>query len=407
MNTREMESVDESFEEANRLLECGEPRAAFGSFSDILARQPDHGMAALGRAIALQDLGFRDDASAIFSQINRDAPHASAARYCHAIDRLRRADLAAGFTAYEAREDYMGVIGSLDGLSVTRAGRRWRGEEGLSGRSILIHWEQGLGDTIQFARYVPLVERAAGQLVFEVQAPLRRLMSSLDSSAILVCPGDEMPEVDFQCPLMSLPHVLGTTLETIPAQIPYLSAEPSFIEEWMQRLGSSNGRLRVGVAWHGNVKNKRDARRSIPLQQFIKALPLGPDYLALQYEIRDGDQLWLMARPDIRYVGHAIQDFSDTAAIISQLDLVITVDTSVAHLAGALGKPVWVLIDYVPDWRWMLDRVDSPWYPTLTLVRQIALGDWSAPLAQVRQALEQHALQNAGPSVFDELKHEA
>lgn len=400
-------ALDEAFHRAERLLDAGRPDEALEAFSTMLAAAPHHGMAAIGRALSLQDLGHFDEASELLRGIQRCAPDAPAAQYCCALDWLRRGDFIPGFAAYEARGVYMGDAPLNQEPVPTRPGRRWRGETPLAGRSILIHWEQGLGDTIQFARFVPIIERAGAQVFFEVQAPLARLLNSLDGQAQILSAGARLPEVDFQCPLMSLPHVLGTTLQTIPASIPYLAADQALVAQWRQRLGAASGSLRVGVVWHGNANNKRDIRRSIPLQQFIKALPLGLDYVALPYELREGDPLWLMARPDLHYLGHEVQDFADTAAIVTQLDLVITVDTSVAHLAGALGKPVWILIDHVPDWRWMLARTDSPWYPTARLFRQSVRGEWTEPLASVRQALELLAFRPGPSSAAFETPHAA
>jgi hypothetical protein len=354
-------------------------------FDQVLEQRPGDGLAALGRGRSLGDIGAFTQATEIIERIFHASPNEPAAAFFAALDRLLRGQLADGFRAYEARAEYMSTPHDL---IQERPGLPWRGEHSLDSKTLLVHWEQGLGDTIQFCRYVPMLQDFAARVVFEVQAPLYRLLQTLEGRFDLVVAGETPSGIDFKCPLLSLPLVFGTTLDSIPSKPRYLSADQGSLAKWERLLGGRDGRPRIGVVWHGNVQNSRDGRRSIPLWEFIKALPVGPDYVSLQYEIRSGDELVLMARPDIRYIGQDLVDFADTAAVVEQLDLVISVDTSVAHLAGALGKPTWLLVDFVPDWRWLLERRDSPWYASVRLYRQTKRGDWSSPLALVRQDIE-------------------
>jgi hypothetical protein len=201
---------------------------------------------------------------------------------------------------------------------------------------------------------------------------------------------EALPEYDYHCSLMSLPWIFATTLDTLPARVPYLSAAPDKTAQWAARLGPRQGR-RVGLAWSGNPGHKGDAQRSIPLAALSALACPGVRFIAVQKELRAADRPVLMQFPTLEWHGAALEDFDDTAALIDGLDLVITVDTAVAHLAGALGKPVWLLLPYAPDWRWLLDRGDSPWYPTARLFRQNAVGDWRGVIARVADALRQYA----------------
>jgi ADP-heptose:LPS heptosyltransferase len=201
----------------------------------------------------------------------------------------------------------------------------------------------------------------------------------------VVARGDALPEFDWQCPLMSLPLAFRTCLETIPADIPYLQAEPDLARAWATRLGVRR-RPRIGLAWAGNADHRNDRNRSIALSRLLPLLETEADFVSLQKVVRPGDDALLEAH-NVLPVGDALGDFADTAALIAGLDLVISVDTSVAHLAGALGKPIWVLVTYVPDWRWLIGRDDSPWYPSARVFRQDASRDWEAVVARVRTAL--------------------
>jgi hypothetical protein len=212
------------------------------------------------------------------------------------------------------------------------------------------------------------------------------MRSSLAGVTEVISKGSPLPDFDYQCPLLSLPLAFGTRLETIPSPTPYLQAPEQISKAWQVRLGPKT-RPRIGLVWSGNPAHRDDQNRSIALQSLSPLLDSGATFVSLQKDIRDADAAVLRERNDILHFGDALKDFSDTAALISNLDLVISVDTSVAHLAGALGKPVWVLLTYVPDWRWLLDRDDSPWYPTARLFRQSESRTWGDVIARVRADL--------------------
>jgi ADP-heptose:LPS heptosyltransferase len=256
----------------------------------------------------------------------------------------------------------------------------------LNGKTILIYAEQGLGDTIQFCRYVSLVSNLGAKVLLEVQAPLVKLLSSIDDYVNVIPRGGALPSFHYQCPLLSLPLAFQTTLETIPKVSKYIQADEKKVIDWEARLGKQNN-LRVGIVWSGSLDHSNDQNRSIPLSELIAYLPPNFDYVCLQKELREGDKEALLQHPEIRWFGEDLNDFSDTAALCELMDVVVSVDTSVAHLAGALGKKAWVLIPFSPDWRWLLDRKDSPWYRSIKLFRQEEMGDWSSALRNVENEL--------------------
>ena len=257
---------------------------------------------------------------------------------------------------------------------------------GIADKTILLHSEQGFGDTIQFCRYVPLVAARGARVILEVEEPLQGLLTGLAGTARVMAKGDLLPDFDLQCPLLSLPLAFGTQLETIPSAGAYLRAPDQALLKWGARLPSKR-RPRIGIAWAGNAKHIRDRERSIDLRSLLPLLDVDATFVSLQKEVRAADTATLKESADIIHFGHELEDFSDTAALISHLDLVISVDTAIAHLAGALGKPVWILLTHVPDWRWLLDRDDSPWYPTARLFRQSETREWDSVIMRVRDAL--------------------
>lgn len=266
---------------------------------------------------------------------------------------------------------------------------RWSGAEPIDGRTFFVHSEQGLGDTLQFMRYVPLLAARGASVVFEVQSALVDLLHDFDGAQRVIARGDPIPEFDLHCPLLSLPAALGTDLATIPAKVPYLRADPARVESWTGRLAGLPASARIGVVWAGNPNHGNDHNRSIPFAAFRTILNHpGVTFISLQKEIRASELDAVSAQSFPFDPGVELHSFADTAALVSALDAVITVDTSIAHLAGALGKPTWILLPFAPDWRWMLERPDTPWYPTARLYRQPRPGDWTTPLAAVREALD-------------------
>lgn len=260
----------------------------------------------------------------------------------------------------------------------------WLGDAPVEGKRVLLTAEQGFGDVIQFSRYALMVEEMGADVILEAPAPLIKLIRTIGPQFKVIERGQAFDDYDFYCPYMSLPLAFRTTVETIPQPVPYLHVDQanSFLPE------KEDGCLRVGLVWSGSLTHTRDQKRSIPLSKFSNFLDLPVEFHCLQKEIRPDDVAVL--ENDARIILHTadLHDFSDTANLVDAMDVVISVDTSVAHLAGALGKQVWILLPRIPDYRWMLDREDSPWYPTAKLFRQSGFGDWEEVLARVKAELE-------------------
>jgi tetratricopeptide (TPR) repeat protein len=293
-----------------------------------------------------------------------------------------------GWKAYEARWDML-----VDGLPIAprHADRpRWNGRARLAGRTLLLHAEQGIGDTLQFVRYVPKLARQGARVIVEAQPSLVPLLRSLDGAAEVMALDAPPPAFDLQCPLLSLPLACGTTLATIPAEVPYLAPPPERVAIWRPRVGRRRaGRRRIGLAWSGNPDYPNDHNRSIRLSRLEPLLTRTDCALhVVQTPIRATDRAVLDGLPSVKDHSAALGDFADTAALLSLMDLVISIDTAVAHLAGALARPTWLLLPFSAEWRWLTLRADSPWYPTMRLFRQPAPGDWDGVLAAVVRALD-------------------
>jgi Flp pilus assembly protein TadD len=306
---------------------------------------------------ALRDARSFAAADTCFSAAIERDPNATAARLGLAVSRLVQGDLAGGFAAFEARWKRLPTP-------------QWKGEP-LNGRRLLIHGEQGYGDAIQFLRYVPLTARMGGRVTLEVHPALVRLFANIAEGVAVVARGDAIPPHDVQCPMMSLAHAFGTTLTGIPANVPYLRPDPAEAVAWASRLGD-DGRPRVGLVWAGNPEHANDRNRSLPVAALAPLLAV-PDIRFFSLQAGDARR---DLPPGVTDAINGVRDFADSAALMANLDLVISVDTAPLHLAGALGRPAWGLIAFAPDWRWLIDRDDSPWYPTLTLFRQSEPGDW-------------------------------
>jgi Flp pilus assembly protein TadD len=267
----------------------------------------------------------------------------------------------------------------------------WNGED-VAGKTVLLHSEQGLGDTIQFIRYAPCVKRLGARVVVECHRALRRLLETCAGIDQRVDYGDSLPEYDFYAPLLSLPRIFQTTLQTIPAEVPYLHSELGLVGEWRERLRAVDG-FHVGVNWQGRGGAPQSLRRDIPPETLWRLSEI-PGVCLISLQKGEGQSTLAAAGSRVPIIDLGEFDtengpFMDTAAIMMNLDLVITSDTSIAHLAGALGVPVWVALPFVPDWRWMLDRSDSPWYPTMRLFRQKKLGDWEEVFGEIEAALRE------------------
>lgn len=271
-----------------------------------------------------------------------------------------------------------------------REGRpRWDGAP-VAGRTVLVWAEQGFGDSIQFVRYVPLLARAGARVIVEAPLALHGLLGSVEGVSTLVdrdCPAGERPDYDLQIPMMSLPHAFSTTVESVPAEIPYLHVEgrlPDTVETWLEE-DRDRRCLTVGLAWAGSPRNRRDAARSVPVEVLAPLFALdGVRFYSLQKGPgSEAIEPWSGDAGPVRNAGPLLDNgepnerFLDTARLMNRIDLVISADTATAHLAGALGRPVWTMLSAVPDWRWMFGRDDSPWYPTMRLYRQGEAGDWA------------------------------
>jgi tetratricopeptide (TPR) repeat protein len=263
----------------------------------------------------------------------------------------------------------------------------WDGSD-LRNKTILLYAEQGLGDTIHFIRYAPAVAERGGKTILECQRELASLMCRVEGVHEVIIRGDRLPSFDLHCPLLGLPLVFSTTIESIPAKVPYIKADTSLVEKWRGKIQSDKAAKKVGLVWAGAPVHKKDRYRSCSLETFA---PLGEIEGVSFYSLQKGDAAKEAKNHPggMKLTDHTdeINDFSDTAALIETLDLVISVDTSVAHLAGAMGKMTWTLLPFAPDWRWMLNREDSPWYPTIRLFRQPSSGDWDSVIAKVKDEL--------------------
>lgn len=370
----------------NALRALGRPAEALASYDRAIAAKPDYAGAYYNRGALLHDLRRFGEALRDYDRAIALSPDFADVHWNKALLDLISGNYEEGWRLYEWRWK-----GPQKDAVRSFTQRPWLGGEPLQGRRILLHAEAGLGDTIQFCRYAPLVAALGAQVVLEVPAPLQNLVSTLKGTHEVVKRGDPLPAFDLHCPLMSLPLAMKTTVATIPARVPYLFADPAKVDDWRRRLGPRS-RPRIGLAWSGSSIYKNDRERSVPLGLLTEPLALPVEFHVLQKDIRPEDLSALERLDQVRVQADRLNDFSDTAALLEMMDLVISVDTSVAHLAGAMGKEVWILLPFLPDHRWFLDRIDSPWYPTATLLRQSRPGDWPGVMAELARRLASFTL---------------
>ena len=339
-------------------------------------------------ALALEKSGHHDEARRQYEAIIRDDPKNNEVRFNYGLLLLHAGDLPRGFAEFEYRWNCVGF----------RKERRytnyphWDGND-LTGRNILVHAEQGLGDSIQFVRYLTVLQERyhPERIIFECQPELGKLLANCPGITQFFVRGELAPTFDVQCPLMTLPLLMKTTLETIPGGVPYVHGEPARVERWNARWreqGASPTDLRVGLVWAGSPKHHEDRFRSIPLKLFepLAAIP-GVKLVSLQ---KGPATQQLAAAPfAIENLDPEIESWFDTAAVLETLDLLITCDTGPAHLAGAMGRPVWTLSHFPGEWRWLQVRTDTPWYPSMRLFRQKVRGEWADPIAAVAAALRE------------------
>jgi tetratricopeptide (TPR) repeat protein/ADP-heptose:LPS heptosyltransferase len=371
------------------LTEMGDYAGAIARFEEALRIDPHHVDSHSNLGNVYKDQGRLDEALACYDLALLMRPDAPSPRWNRALVLLHKGDYERGWPEYEARRR------KPDSGIRTFAQPDWDGSP-PAGRTILIHMEQGLGDMLQFIRYAPRVNAQGGRVIVSCPRTLTALFARCAGIDQVVCDKDPLPPFDVQVPLLSLPGLLRTTLETVPAEVPYLFADDALVQSWQHALaGLSN--FRVGIAWQGNPRHRRDRQRSIPLAQFERLARVpGISVISLQ-KGHGAEQLASRCRASfaVEALGSAYDGpdttFMDTAAVLRNLDLVITVDTAVAHLAGGLGVPVWLALPQTADWRWLIDRSDSPWYPTMRLFRQDELGRWEPMFDAMARELAERA----------------
>ncbi|NTW52426.1 MAG: tetratricopeptide repeat protein [Chlorobiaceae bacterium] len=366
----------------NAFLELKQFDNAFANYDKAIGLKPDDHEAHSSLGVALMELRRFEAALASFDKALALKPDDPDICWNKSLALLACGNFKSGFELYECRWKRDKFTSPVRNFTPPL----WLGNQSLEGKTILIHSEQGLGDTIQFCRYIPMVANLGARVIFEVERPLIGLLEELDGLSCLVEKGSVLPEFDCHCPLMSLPLAFKTESNTIPCSRRYLKSRPDKLAYWENRLGKKSTPL-IGVAWNGNATHLNDRNRSIPLSLMIQHLPVGFKYVSLQKEVRQTDKTTLESSADILHFGDELSDFTDTAALCGLMDMVISIDSSVAHLSGALGVPTWLLLPFSPDWRWMFDRSDSIWYPTLRLFRQQKPDDWVGALEKLKSAM--------------------
>ena len=366
----------------NALRDLNRLDEALASLDRAIALNPEYAEAYSNRGNALKDLKRLDEALASYDHAIVLNPDSAEAYWNKSLLKILIGEYLEGWKLYEWRWKKEPQINSLRAYHQPL----WLGDESIFHKTLLIYPEQGFGDYIQCIRYAALVEQLGAKVILEVPSRLLTLCSTLKGQPILIENGKPLPSFDYHCPVMSLPLALKTTVETVPAQIPYLYADDQRKKRWNEKLGNKTV-TRIGLVWSGSTTHKNDHNRSLLLNQLTSLLVLPVEFHSLQKEIREIDVKTLTDFPKIHQHQDDLLDFFDTAALIDEMDLVISVDTAVAHLSGAMGKKTFILLPYSPDYRWMLDRADSPWYPTATLFRQPSVGDWDSVIAEIRQLL--------------------
>ena len=375
-------SVAAFLNRGNAFQAKGDCAEAISCYTQAITLEPKHAMAYSNRGVSLKYLHRMQESLASSDAAIAIAPTFADAYWNRALTLLMQGELGAGFRDYQWRWE------TAKYKKVRRSFSKpmWLGDSQIKNKTLLIHAEQGFGDTIQFARYVQLVTQAGGHVIYEAEKPIFDLFKSLKGIGALIRQGDPLPEFDYFCPVMSLPLAFKTELATVPAGGRYLAADAGKISYWASVLGPKT-KPRIGLVWSGSATHQDDHNRSLKLQVLLDALPQGYQFVSLQKEARSWDLPLVEDATMLQHFGERLTSFSDTAALCELMDLIISVDTSVAHLSGALGRPTWVLLPFVPDWRWMLNRQDSPWYPTMRIYRQTAQREWTQVLNAVARDL--------------------
>lgn len=371
--------VEAHYNRALALQDFDRPADAVRAYHEVICRQPDHAEAYNNLGNALLALGRPHDALGAYRETLRREPEHAEGHWNLGLAHLLLGNFEAGWEGYEWR------FRKIAPRKLPQA--RWDGGQ-LDGRRILLHAEQGLGDTLQFVRYAPMVRSRGGSVILECQPPLVDLLRQSNCADRVIGQGQPLPEFDCHVPLLSLPYIFQTRLDTIPAANSYLVPEPEPVEEWRNHLATWSGALRVGLVWSGNPQQKVNRHREVPIGEFemLSDIP-GVEFFCVQQGPQAAEAAAAPAGLRLHELPRTLRDFSDTAGLLANLDLVITVDTSIAHLAGALGRPVWTLLCFAADWRWLLDREDSPWYSSMRLFRQSEPQRWKPVLERVRAEL--------------------
>ena len=346
------------------LMDLGRVREALQYYERAINIDSKYYKALSNKGKALSKLGKYKDAIEQFNLALEINPEYAPTHWNKANALLTMGDFEQGWELYEWRWKTKELNLHMPSFKKPL----WLGAETLSGKTILLHAEQGLGDSIQFCRYAKLVSDLGAKVLLQTPKPLIDLFGNLKGVDLLVEEGNELPYFDYHCPLLSLPLALKTALSTIPKSTPYLFSSPEKKQLWINRINKQTGKL-IGLAWSGNKNQGNDRNRSIKLSELLPYLPTGFTYISMQKELRDHDKEVLI-NSSIQHFGEDLKDFTDTAALCDLMDMVVSVDTSIAHLAGAIGKPVSILLPFDPGWRWLLNRDDSPWYPSAKLYRQ-------------------------------------
>jgi tetratricopeptide (TPR) repeat protein len=357
---------------------------ALASYDKAIQLNPEYAEAYNNRGTVFREMRCFEDELKCYNKAIELKPDYAGAYWNKSLLRILAGEYKEGWELYEWRRR----MDSLKEYYPNHPQPLWLGNDSLAGKKILIQSEQGLGDTLQFCRYLLMLkELKPERIIFEVNRPLVFMMVTLGIGMDIIQKKSPLPSFDYYCPLLSLPHAFKTSLDTIPAQTPYLSADTDKSAYWSKKLGQKK-KFRIGLAWSGSPSHHNDHNRSLSFSQLKSLFSLPFEFHSLQKEIRKEDKKNLNKHKNVIQHQDDLKDFTDTAALADQMDLIISVDTSVAHLAGALGKKLWILLPYMPDYRWMLDREDTPWYPSARLFRQPKNADWESVIKNLNTELK-------------------
>lgn len=360
---------------------------AIDAYAQALQIDPRSQRVHFNLANIFKELNQLDEALEQFDHVLSIDPENIEAQFAKGMIYLAQGKYQEGFKLYEHRWERESLVTKLRQYPQAL----WTGKESLDGKTILVYIEQGLGDTIQFSRLIPQLAQQGARVIFEVQKPLMGLMKQIEGVAELIAHKEALPIFDYYCPLLNLPSAIGMDVEHIPLAQGYLKSNTAYVDKWQNILGEKT-KPRVGLVCSGNAMHENDQNRSILLFDIIPYLPQEFEYITLQKEMREADRQLIQKYPLFKSYGDELDNFDDTAALCELMDIVISVDTSVAHLSGALAKKTFLLVPYCPDWRWMLTRQDSPWYQSMKIYRQEFMNSWQSTFTQLAKDLKKELL---------------